>query len=336
MIVEREKLLRALTVARTGLAKKEGIEQSNFFVFTKTSLITFNSWILTRVRTPLKGIVGAVLADDLYPILMKFPDPEVEVTTHKGELRIKGRRRELALAMQSEIHLPYKEVPSPGEWEKVPEKLSGILLQAARCCGDDETQPTQTVVHLCPDMVEACDNSRLFRYQLQTGVPETLIPASSLESVNGQTIKAVSRTKGWIHFLLPGKHQMSLLLVKAKYPDLTHLLEIEKPRRVNLPSNMEDILSRAEMMQEASFDASVGVTLEKGRMTLTSRKDTGWYRESKKVDYKAEPLRFSVHPKFLQEVLAKKKSVYVGGDKMKLVDEEATFVISLEIGKQDE
>jgi hypothetical protein len=276
-----------------------------------------------------------VPSEELFRLLSKFPDEEIELTGKGGELRIKGKRRTAGITMEAELHLPVEVIPHPKKWSPLPERITGVLLQAARCCGRDETQPTTTVVRVTPKLVEACDNSKMFRYIMGTGFDkEALIPGSSLEQVGALAFDKVSVGEGWVSFTHL-KHQISMRTMGAIYPNLDGVLELQESQKVALPSNLEDILSRAEVMQESSFDASVSVVIEDSTITLTSRKDTGWYKESKATTYSGTPLRFSVHPKLLQEIIAKKKTVLVGrskvgGAKMKIRVKEATFVVSLE------
>lgn len=336
MIVSRERLLKVLAIASVGLTKREILEQSNAYVFTEDSLVTFNGEVLTRTANPLRTaeetITGAVPADKLMSLLSKLPDDEVEVSVKGEEFRIKGgKRRAAGITRGVEIHLPYADVPLPKKWGKVPEKLMGVLLQAARVCGSDETKPRTTEVHVAEDRVEACDNTRLFRYTMKTGFAKAvLIPAVSVEAIAGLVVRKVSAGSGWVHFKTRGNHTVSVRTSIGEYPDITKHLILHKPTKVTLPANLSDILSRADVMQESGVDASVSVRIENNTLTLTSKDEEGWFKETKKVDYSGKPLRFEVHPKFLEEVVSKKKTVTVGGDRMKLKSKEAVFVICLE------
>lgn len=332
MKVDRAELLQTLTVAGVGLTKREILDQSNAFVFTKDELITFNGEVLTRIANPLEGVEGAVPADDLLKLLAKFPDDEVELVPHKEELRLKGNRRQAGIARMAEIHLPFDDVPKPKGWLDVSESLMGNLLQAARVCGRDETQPMTTVVHLTADKIEACDNFRLFRLTAETGVDkDVLIPASSINSVGIVSPTKVAVTGGWIHLRTKGKHILSIRCVTGDYPDLTKLLKLKNPKRVQLPGNLPDILSRAEVMYETTYDAMVSVAITSGEMTLTARKETGWYKEAKKIKYKGEPINFEVNPKFLNEILDQTRKVTIGGDRLRIETGDSVFVVSLEV-----
>lgn len=339
MKIEREHLLKILTVASLGLNKRETTAQSTFYVFDGEHLVTFNDEILTRCANPLEDVgKAAVPAEELHQMLAKFPDPEVTITLKKGQLRIKGKKREAAINVQKKIERPYKDVPLPKKWREAPEKLSAVLLQAARCAGKDETRPMMMAVHMNEDRIEATDSYRLFRCDLETGFPRSvLIPAASLERVGGLVVEEVGYTKKgkettWLHLKMPEEHHVSIRCMSGEFPNLIPMMKMKDPHKVKLPANLDDIIARADIMQESTSDALVHVSIAEGKLKLKAEKETGWYREEKRIDYDGEPLVFSVHPKFLEEVFSKKKTVLVAGKRMKLKVDEYTFVICLNIG----
>jgi len=330
----RESLYKILSVSAMGLSKRELLEQSDCFVFTEDSLITFNGEVLTRVSNPLPEIQGAVPADDLMKLLAKFPDEELSIKVRGDGLLIKaGKRRAAGLKRAAEVALPFDGVPQPTKWKEAPEVLLGVLQQAAQICGKDETQPRTTEVHVTKDLVEACDNFRMFRYTMEsTGLTkDALIPASSLELLRTLSPTHVSQRGGWLHFKTDTDHEVSVRCSVGDYPDLGPLLDVQDLRNVRLPANLRDILKRAQVMYENTYDNMIHVTIEKGTLTLKASKETGWYRESKKVSYKGPPIKFEVHPKFLEDILEKTRKVQIGGNRLKLESGNAVFVVCLEV-----
>ncbi len=341
MKINRAKLLKTLGTASVGLSPKELLEQSNCFVFAGSELVTYNGEVLTRCPSPIPEFEGAVIAQSLLKLLSKFPDEVIDASPSKSgkQLIIKGgRRRRAGLTAQAELLLPHADVPVPAKWRKVPEALVGAMTQAARSCGKDTTQPHTTVVHVTPDMVEGFDNMRIFRYKMQTGVKKnTLLPMTSIESIAGLVLSRIHEGGDWVHFRTPSKHVISIRLsMMQDYPSLDQFLKLGKQRKqVRLPDNLGDIVGRAEVMQDSAIDAMVEVTIEAGKLTLRSRKEGGWFRETKKISYDDETLAFSVNPKFLQEVLEKTRKVTIGEGRMMLRSRGACFVVCLK-AKVDE
>lgn len=336
MRIEREKLLTTLTTAKVGTSKKEILEQSHSFVFTEDKLITFNGEILTIVDTPCPEIVGAVHADDMLSMLSKFPDDEVDLEIKGEELQIKaGKKRSAGLVQIAGAQLPYEDVPKPKKWAGLVSGLMGTILQAARVCGRDETRPRMTEVHVTEKAVEASDNDRLFRSVMETELPELLIPATSIEVCGALAFEEVATRGGWFHLKTKQGHQVSIRCSSGVYPEMEPLFIMENSKKIQLPGNLPDILSRAQVMQETTFDAMVSITIKDGVLTLKAQKEAGWYKESKKVEYKGDPIRFEVNPKFLEEILTKTRNVRIGGNRMRIKAGETVFIVSLEVPEEN-
>lgn len=330
MKVEREKLLKTLDVAVVGTTPREILEQSNCFVFTEDSLVTFNGEIFTKAKNPVPEVVGAVPAEDFRALLAKFPDDVVDVRVKRGEVRVRGKKKEAGLTVLEGVRLPYGGVPGPGEWVEPPPELLPTLLQASRVCGKDDSQPRTMDVHVTSGLVEACDNYRLFRSTMETGVPrELLLPAASISAVGTLAFSRLSTHGGWLHLQRKGGHRVSLRCSSGDYPNVSTLLELGDARKVRLPGNLSDILSRASVMQD-STDALVSIKITRGELVLRSRKDTGWYQESREIKYDGEPFSFDVNPEFLEEVLAKTRTVKVSKSRMKIEAGEVVFVVALD------
>lgn len=333
MKVKRETLLDALQFAQLGLSTRgETLEQSNAFVFQDGCLITFNDEMLTRQPSPLGDLKAAVLAAEFQSLVAKLPDEELEVELKGEEVVLTGAKRSAGIAAFSKVLLPFDAVPQPEKWFKLGDKAFEMLQQAARTCDQAATMELTGLVHATPKLVEACDNFRLFRADTETGFPaEVLIPAGSLIKLQPWVITAVSVGEGWVHFRTDTKKlTVSVRCSHEKYHEsMDALLQLGKDaQEVSLPANLGEIVERANVMQGENPKAEVKI--EGDQLTLTSRKDTGWYTETKKVKYSGKPLSFEVHPQFLVEVLARTRKVMVDRKRMKLEADGIQFVVSLQ------
>jgi hypothetical protein len=339
MKINREMLLNALRFARLGAATRgETLEQSNSFVFVEDKLITFNDEIMTQSPSPL-DFTSAILADELLKIIDKMPDEELEVESKGGEVHVKGAKRSAGITSFKEISLPYDAVPPPGKWSKLGDGVLNMLQQAARTCGRDVTQELTTLVHVTPKMVEACDNWRLFRADMETGFPEEcLLPAASVLQIATLELKRVSINEGWAHFRTSAKQTISIRTSKEKYHSgLDDLLNIGESQEVNLPKNLSDIVSRTVVMMNAEEEPRVSIKLKPEQLTVESRKDTGWYRERKRIKYNGDEMEFEVNPKFLVELLQRTHKVHVSKrHRIKLEADGVQFVVALVKKTEDE
>ena len=331
MKVSRKSLLTALQFAHLGVAARgETIEQSNAFVFTKEELITFNDETMTRSPNPL-DIEGAVLAHELLKLVDKMPDEELDVSIKGEEVILKGDKREAGVTRYADIHLPYDAVPSPKKTFKLGEEVLKMMIQAARNCGKDVTQELTMVVHVTPELVEACDNFRLFRATGPTGIPgEGLLMASSILPLENLPFKRVGMGDGWIHFKLNQNQSVSLRCSQSKYHDgMEKVLAIGDATEATLPDNLAEAVTRTLITMASDEDPSIGVTLSKNSLTLESRKAEGWYRETSSIKYTGEALNILVNPKFLVEMLQRTKKVKINPTRMKMEADGVEFVVAM-------
>jgi DNA polymerase III sliding clamp (beta) subunit (PCNA family) len=330
MKIKRTTLLETLQGVSIGLSKKVFLEQSNAFVFTTNRLITFNDEILASVENPL-DFEAVIIADDLLRLLSKIPDDEIDIKKEGEEVIIKGKRKSAGVTCQAEVLLPIDAVPEAGDMFDIEPNVTDMLKQAARSCGQDETQFLSTCVHVTPKRIEACDNFRFFRINMKTGFGEdVLIPAGAIHALTKNKLKGVCVGEGWAHFHAEGGLEFSVRCSHANYhQDLDSLLKMEDEHKISLPANLAEIVSRAEVMNDPGFDARIAIKISEGKLVLSSRKDTGWYKERKRIKYTGEPFEFYIHPQFLVEVLGKTREILIDKKKIKFQKDDIQFVTAL-------
>lgn len=329
MKVNRKELKEILETAKIGLTSRETIKQSNMFVFKDGELITFNEEIMTRQKSPL-DFSGVVYAEDFIKLMGKFPEEEVEIFDKKEEIIIKGKRKSAGVTCQTEVQLLYQDVPTPEKWRKFPKGIFDMMLQASRICSTDPAKPTAMYVHVTPEYIEATDGFRLFRATLETGFKNPiLISALSIAAVAPFKPMKYSVGKGWVHFKTDDGAKISAICSHEDFLDCSAILEIEEFDEVSLPGNLSEILDRAEIMKDPDMDANVQLTFEDGKMTIKAQKDTGWYKEKKKVKYSGDKLEFKAHPGLLKELFSRTRNVKVGEGKLKIEHENIEFVVAL-------
>ena len=336
MEVERELLLKRLQKASVGLSRKEVQEQSNCFVFANGTITTFNGDIMAVVKSPL-DIEAIVTADDLIKLLSKFPDEKIKIIKKEKELIIKGKKKKAGITCFAENLLQVDNVPTPKKWGKLSADTVDMMKQAARCCGKDDQQYIATCVHVTPDLVESCDNFRLFRATMKTGfTKEILIPASFVTTISKFKLEKVSVRKGWTFFESKNGHMFALRSSHEEYHDsVDKLLEMEDAHEIKLPNNLGEIVGRAEVMKDDELDPQITLSISEDKLKITSRKDTGWYRETKRIKYSGEPFEFIINPQFLMDMMKKTRKVFVNSERMKIEDKDIQFVTCL-VRQQEE
>lgn len=336
MKINRVDLLKRLKVVFIGVSDKPMLEQSTAFVFNEGRIIAFNDEVMAEAPG-WDELEGAVDAKTLIRLLERFPDEEVDIKFSKNEMRVSAGKRDAGISAESEVRLPYASVPAAGKFYKLPTADDGgvvfHLLQAARSCSTDNTQVMATCVHVTPKLIEGCDNSRLYRVETVTGFPsECLVPASVINEVSQFPMKSIAAENGWAHFKLACDFGVAIVHVRCAkgdgYPDVTELLKV-KGEEFDLPKNLPEILSRAEVMLDSAHSSRVAISLSGSELRLESRSpDMGWYRERSKVEYGGTPITFEVNPRFLVDAMQYTHTVVLGKGRMKLKLAGAHVVIA--------
>jgi len=337
MEVTKSKLLEQLDWAKLGVSAKPILEQSDCFVFSEGYLYTFNDDILTKQKTDC-GLSCAVNADTFVSMLSRFPDDTVDIQQDKQEIVIKGKRKKAGIACEAKIRLPFAEVPTPKGWIDMTDDTWAMLFQAAQTCGKDESQPCLACACVTPDTITGAEQNRIYRATVETGAKGvTMIPARNilcLDSKRKPVHYAV--TNGWLHLRYKSSIRLSVRCHQGEPLDektVKSVLSMSKPTTVKLPSNLAEIVGRAEAMTETGPDARVKLQIVEGMLHITSRKDAGWYKESRKCKYRGPDLVFHVHPKFLLHVLSQTTKVLVEDRRMKVVLDNVEFVTALELAE---
>lgn len=331
LTTNRKDLLKRLKMAQVGVSDRGILEQSECFVFTDGRIIAFNDEVLVNTKG-LKGIEGAVRANELILFLERYPDKEVTVEIDQSKLKVKGKRRQANLTLERKIRLPFITVPKPETWHTLEASVPLSLQYASEVCGQDETQWMSTCVHVTPRIIEACDNYRAIRIAEKTGFPqEVCLPAASIERLlQVGELSAVSISGGWCHFKTKSDAVVSLRTLAGSYRDDIKNVGLFDAEEVKLPARLKEIVSRATVLISPGYAALVKVELKNNRLVVESHGEAGWYAEEKKVPYKGSHLAFEVNPKLLQDLLGLSHTVEIGKGKMRIKSSNMVFTIVLQ------
>jgi len=308
--MERNELLGVLTALRPALSEKEIFEGAGSFAFDNKQAITFNDEI--SVRHPLDlGFEGTVPADKLLAFLNKARAGRLEVDAEDGELRLKCGRAKAGIPMTAEVpdHLSTIKVPRKG-WSSLPDGFAEAVRFCLFSAGRDMTKPALTCLHILNGHAESCDQYRATQREYGSKFPSDialLIPATAARHIHGfGAVDYVTDIPSWIHFRNEAKAVLSCRLFAGDYPDLSELLDTgQKGKRIKFPDGLADALDGAGAFADAEFDTDrqVGIRVKDGRMRVRAEGQDGWYEETVRAKG-IKDLEFTIHPGFLQEILA--------------------------------
>ncbi len=328
MKVQTEKLAALVAEASVGTSSYEVSEQSVHIIFHEGKIHSFNGDVLFSADCPFDLGTIIVSQKDLAAILNKIPDEEIEVTTNKANLIIKGKRKRAGLSFVNEVLAPIHEVTQAlGKWQRLPDTMRLSMMRAAETCGRDHSKPASTLVHMGPNVIEGSDTFRLYHDSRETGLKqEVLMPSQALAVVLPKKPIKINVGDGWVHFRSRTKAIISVRMVTIDYPDTTEILKVKDGSRVTFPSSLAAVVTRAATMGELGFDARVNVAITDGRIEVTAKKASSWYKEVGKTSYTGQDVSFSVHPQVILSMLSQTQKAIIGRGRLKIKNDNITFI----------
>ena len=340
--INREEFLRALESVEPGLSKKPITEQSDCLVFQNGRVHAFNDEVYCRAPSPLEGFEGAVPAPKLLDILRKVEQEELEVSNSNGQLIFTGQRGErFKVRIEAEILLPVESIEKPkkADWKPLHPEFGEALTVTGNCASRDQSRFEATCVHICPQWIEAFDDMRMCRWQLETGLKEpVLVRQSSLRQVPSLGMTHWCVTAGWLHF----KNATSGLLLSCRryheeFPDLEPVLKLIQGEPAQLPKGLGDAIERAAVFSSENPDANlVKVRLTPGKARVSGCGLSGEYSKPLSAKYAGEVAEFLVPPALLQDVIKRHSEVLIGTGKMWVNTGRAVFLTCLVVPEDEQ
>lgn len=337
MKINREQLLNDLETVKAGLSPREFIEQSSCFVFQDGHVMTFNDEVACRKATEL-DITGAVQATNFLAILEKMEEPELMVRENaNGELEFKGKNKGFGITKDAEIFLPIDKVETPKKWTTLPKEFTEAVGLVQHCVSGDESKFLLTCIHLTPDHIEACDNLQIMRCTVKTGITKpVLVRGSSLAHITSLGMDQMSVTKSWIHFKNHDGLILSCRTYSENYPDLEKLMKV-KGNDIVIPKGLKEACERAAVFAtDKSGDPQVHVKIAEGRVRLTGKGLTGWFKEVKKVTYEGPSISFVIAPDLLKYISETYSDAKISDSKLRAAGGHWEYVTVLGQIKEDE
>ena len=332
MNVKKETLKRALEVTKPAVSSKEMIEQTTSFAFVEGVVITYNDEICISHPIPeLKKITGAVRAQEVYALLSKLKEDELEISVEKNELHLKSGRTKVWLTMHEEIKLPLEEVLERSDWKPLPEEFCQAIEFCLPACSNDMSRPILTCVALTKSFVVASDGFRIAKYMVKKLPVMSLIPAKSADQVIKTKPTYVSQGNGWIHFKNAEETIISCRVFEEQFPSIEALMEIADGEEFEFPKSVSSILERAGVVakRDSWIDEQVLIEIKQKRLFVKSENDVCRFEEEANLRYTGDPKAFSITPRLLQSILTKTNHCILGSGKVKFSGENWDYMALL-------
>ena len=345
MKIDRKHMLEVLQAVKPGLASKEVIEQSTSFIFTDGRVMTYNDEI--AISHPLDiDLEGAVIAKEFFNLLSKLHDEEVDVSTTKSELAVKGKKNKagIKLELKTNIDEIIGVLGKVKKWNALPASFTQGLGFCLFSTGKDMTRALLTCIHCSGNSMMSSDDVRITLFEMgkKADMPAINIPATAAYELKSFEPIEYSTTKGWAHFKSKGGAVFSCRILEDAYAKEKIMSLVEKAIKgdsISLPNGLSDALERAGIFSTSMdiktiVDNRVRVTLDEGTMTIRGEGNSGWFEETNRIRYKGDLVEFDINPTFLQSILPHTNEVILNQRTLCFQSDDFTHVILTLIPKK--
>jgi len=334
MKVNRLELINALQAVMPGLSQREIILQSTSFVFTEDgAVVTYNDEI--AVSHPIKvNFVGAVPAKEFFAFINKIKTEEIEITASDSEI-IVGSKAKAGLRLEPNITLPIQDLAQPedSDWKKLPKSFCEAASFCMFTVSRDQTKPVLTCLHVNGQYIESTDNYRITRFDMGAEAKKIfkgdhaslLIPAHAAKSIIGYSPISFATTEGWAHFKNAEGLQFSCRIFEEEFPDIEQYMKVSGDI-VQFPASLIDILDKASVFSNGE---RVTISLEEGKLLVTSEGTSGWFKEPARVNYEGESIAFEISPDFMKSIRKITDTAEISKNVMKFSGENFTHIVAL-------
>jgi len=331
MKINKTQLLKALEIVKPGLANKEMIEQSTSFAFLNKKVVTYNDEI--SISHPVEGLEleGAIYAEELYRILGKLKEEEIEVGVNDSEITMKSGKAQVGLRIQAEITLPI--LKEEAKWKPLPALFKESLKFVLPSCSRDMSRPILTCINIREEgWMEASDGFRIAKHEMKSGMPveNFLLPASSVNEVIRIEPEKIAVSKGWIHFQNKEGTILSSRTYEESFPDTEKHYQVEG-KEIIFPQILPEILERAAVFAKRDhfLDEIITIHLEDRKITIKSESDQGWFKEETNIRYSDDPIQFFITPGLFKDILSITTKAVLGKTQIKFESDLWEYVALL-------
>jgi hypothetical protein len=325
-------LLAVLEAVKPGLAAKERFDQGTCFVFKDGHVHTLNEEVYCRCPLP-PGIdlKGAVPARPLMGILGQLADEEINLTVSHDFLKLSGKGKLAEIWMADEIKLPIGEVKVPKAWRTLPKDFCEAIGVVEPCTGPDP-QSRYAFVHLHPEFIEACDNQRLCRWRLRTGISRpTLLRGTSIRHIARLGMTDFAEADAWVLFRNPHGLVLACRRLLEEYLDLARVFDFEgKP--LTWPHRLPQALARAQVfsIQQPEENNRLLVELRPGKMKVIGTGIIARFTESLTLrDYPGPAFRFTIKPRILADLSKRCSTCEIGSNRLRVKTDQYEYIAVL-------
>lgn len=329
MEVQTKELKKALAIVKPAVASTDSVEQATAFAFTKNKVLAYNEEICIQHPIDL-DLEGSVKAEELYKFISKAKET-LDISIDKDTLLVKSGRAKSGFALEKEVLLPIIKIK--GKWLDIDDTFLEAIQTAAQTTSKDAAMPMMQCVHICEDgYVEASDMWKLLHAKTEVPIKTTLLFGTAVREVVRLHPTKIATSKGWCHFKNEEGTTISCRVIDETFADSKDLLKgFKKGVKLSMPKDLLQVLDRAEIFSSSNEESdAVTFVIAKGKLTVSAKTETSWFKESMKIDTK-DSMEFEIKPYLLKTILNKYPDCVYTKTRLLFEKDDWKYVVSLTI-----
>ena len=336
MKIKREELLKALSLVKPGLAKKEIVEQSTHFVFDGENISTYNDYIC--ISHPFKtDFKCSIKAEIFYKLLQSMKEENITIDCGKDLIvKINGKdsRAGLTAIKEGKIDEYIKQLDTKNikKWKALPKDfIQGIYL-CMFSVSKDMTTGVLSCLSIKDNKISSSDNLRISQYEMKGSIKnDILIPLQSIVELVKYPVTKYCLIDSWVHFKTEDGIVFSTRIMKGEFPSVDSFFDL-KGAKIKLPKELQSALQSVKIVVEEAIDVvdqKVEIVISKELITCRGDGKTSWKEQDIPCSHKGKEIKFLVNPLFLAQILNKTASVIIGEGKALFVSDSFNHIMVL-------
>lgn len=337
MEITKDKLKNALSTLKPGLSKKDGIGESNCFVFNNGYISTFNNELWFNYPMPEIQESFIIGSDEIMQLLDKTKVDTVTLNVTEKLLVLQAGKSKAGfntIAIEVPVDVSFFENKV---WEKLPTDFQTAIKFAAMSASNDLINPIVQCVSVKSDgTIVGTNNFRLSFWDLGTTIPikDTLIPADSILKILTINPTSFISDDEWIHFKNDEGVIASCRVLYDNFPNVTPVLnKIKGGHSILFPDGINNALDKAIIFIEDDKQAqTVSISYKSNYLSIDSESDSkGFYKERILMDADVSDFNFLIDPSFLKDILKRSKKCLLHTEQniISFQDENWTYLAML-------
>lgn len=341
MRISKGELLRILLLVKPGLATRRFVEEATRLFFTGRDIVTYNEKIC--VLFPFETeFICSVDAEKIYKLLSTILEEEISLSLVENSLEISGkefRATFVSFAIAEEESGGVQILTPPkDDWRKLPSDLMEGLFLCKFSTSKDVSIKALTGVYISGNIIVSSDDLRISRYTMRRGiVGRVLIPASTIEEMEGYTFIEYVVDAAWIYFRTTEGIVFAARKIEGEYAfDWEEFFDISGIP-IEFPTDLKYAINTVSILAEGEFDLEKKITIviDGENIFCKGAREQGCIQMKLVSDSSLPVVSFSINPLFFSQMLDRCTSMFVGNDKAWFKAEKFEHVMALPLFSED-